>query len=356
MSECSQRVDGPQEVPKRSGALLPRVVYFHRLRRRSANFSIERIFEDVRARLAGRIVPVVSVGRFESSGLIRRTWLCLEAWLRQGDVNHVTGDINFVGLLLTPRRTVQTIHDCGHLARTSGLRHALLKLFWVTIPIRRCAAVTVVSEATKQELLRYVPWCPAEKIVVIPNAIQSGFEFDARPFDSSCPRILQIGTAPNKNLPRLVGALRGLRCHLEVVGRLSDSQRLLLEEAGIDYSAKADLTDAEVIEAYRRADLVAFVSTYEGFGMPILEAQATGRPVITSNVLSMPFVAGDGALLVDPGDSRSIREAVERLIRDPGLRARLIKAGRENVKRFSAAAVADQYLDLYLRVLRRMAP
>lgn len=330
---------------------LPRVVFFHRRRRRGANFSIERIFEDVRARLGGAIEPVVSVASFESSGVLRRAWACLEAWFRQGDINHVTGDINFVGLLLDPRRTVQTIHDLGHLARTTGLRHALLKLLWVTIPVERCALVTVVSETTRQELLRLVPSCPADKVVVIPNALLPGFEPDPRPFNETSPRILQIGTAPNKNLTRVAEALRGIDCHLDIVGRLSGPQRQSLVDANIRYSSRSDLSAEDVREAYRKSDLVVFASTYEGFGMPILEAQGIGRPIITSKLPPMPDVAGPGAILVDPFDVGAIRDAVLQIRSEPALRAQLVRSGFENVQRFAPERIAEQYLHAYHDVL-----
>ena len=94
-------------------------------------------------------------------------------------------------------------------------------------------------------------------------------------------------------------------------------------------------------------DLLVFVSTYEGFGLPILEAQATGRPVITSNVLSMPEVAGDSACLVDPFDVSSIRKGILKVINDPAYREKLIKRGFENVKRFQPDKIAEQYADIY---------
>jgi glycosyltransferase involved in cell wall biosynthesis len=84
--------------------------------------------------------------------------------------------------------------------------------------------------------------------------------------------------------------------------------------------------------------------------MPILEAQATGRPVVTSNILSMPWVAGEAACLVDPFDTASIRGGLTRVMGDPSYRAALVALGFENVKRFSAEEIARQYLELYLDV------
>ena len=95
------------------------------------------------------------------------------------------------------------------------------------------------------------------------------------------------------------------------------------------------------------ADILAFVSTYEGFGLPIIEAQAIGRVVITSNLASMPEVAGKGALFVNPFSVEEIREGIVSLIENEHDRATLIKRGLENVKRFDKEKIANQYQEIY---------
>jgi glycosyltransferase involved in cell wall biosynthesis len=154
----------------------------------------------------------------------------------------------------------------------------------------------------------------------------------------------------NKNLPRLAKALRGLHCHLTIIGRLSGVQRDSLESEGIQFENLLDLTNAEVRQQYALADIVSFASTIEGFGMPILEAQATGRPVVTSNCSSMPEVAGDAACLVNPFDPQSIRTGISRIIADQGYRQSLVEKGYNNVLRFDRDKIAEQYLQLYKQV------
>jgi glycosyltransferase involved in cell wall biosynthesis len=99
--------------------------------------------------------------------------------------------------------------------------------------------------------------------------------------------------------------------------------------------------------------MVVFASLYEGFGLPILEAQAMGRPVITSNFGAMKEAAGEGALLVDPYSVEAIQEAILRITREPALREDLIAKGLRNVERFRAEAVARQYAGIYRRMARR---
>jgi len=110
------------------------------------------------------------------------------------------------------------------------------------------------------------------------------------------------------------------------------------------------LTDEELVAAYQRCDMVVFASLYEGFGLPILEAQAIGRPVITSNFGAMREAAGDGALFVDPYSVDEIRAAILRIKNEPALREELVCKGRENVERFRAPVVAARYAELYRQI------
>ena len=93
--------------------------------------------------------------------------------------------------------------------------------------------------------------------------------------------------------------------------------------------------------------MVVFASLYEGFGLPILEAQAMGRPVITSNFGAMSEAAGDGALIVGPYSVEAIRDAILRVKNEPGLREELIAKGLRNAAKFSADAVALKYAQIY---------
>ncbi len=326
------------------------VTYFQRKPRSSGNFSIELVFEGIRRELAGQIDVQLCVAPVHSNGLLQRLWIAWHARRHQGDINHVTGDTNFTALTLDGKRTILTNHDCGYIVHKTGLKRWLLRLLWLKLPVNHVAAVTTVSSQIKEEIIRYTG-CPSDKIHVIPNAVPPQFKPCPRPFHSERPRILHIGTAPNKNLPRLIDALAGLSCTLVIIGQIEGGARCQLEQARVEYENYVDLPGPDVVRQYEQCDLVAFASLYEGFGVPILEAQAVGRPVLTSNHHPMSDVAGEVACLVEPTDVKSIRAGIERIVRDADFRIRLIEAGFENVKRFRPERIAQQYLALYEKIL-----
>lgn len=266
---------------------------------------------------------------------------------------HVTGDAHYAVLALPASRTVLTIHDCITLEtnRNRPLRYALFWLLWFYLPIRRAAVVTVISEKTRQDLLRRVGRV-AQKVVVVPNGYDPVFVRHSQPFDTQTPTLLHIGTAPHKNLSRLTEALGGLVCTLVIVGRLTQQAVADLSNRRIAYHNYVNLSRAEVVQLYADCDIVLFVSTYEGFGMPILEAHAVGRAVITSDQSPMRDVAGGAAHLVDPTDVAAIRQGILRLIHDDAYRQGLIDAGYRNAQRYTLATVVAQYAALYEKLSR----
>ena len=325
-----------------------KVVHFHR-RARTHNFSIERLFASIRQAMPADVQCVLLVSPNFSQGLLPRLGNILTARRRRSEVNHITGDEHFLAFGLPRDSTILTVHDCGILHCRKGVRRALLRLFWFTLPIARCRIVTTVSEATRRELVRFAGADPA-KIRVIHDCV--GPEFIPQPgaFDGGTPRILLLGTAPNKNLERVAAALQGMPCAVELVGAASGAHKAAFADRGVRLTALGSVDDAAVLAAYGRCDLLLFASLHEGFGMPIIEAQAVGRPVVTSNCSSMPEVAGGSACLVDPLAPASIRAGVERVIRDREYRESLVAQGFKNVERFRAAAIAAQYAALYREI------
>lgn len=308
-------------------------------------YSLERIFATLRS-VTTSCKIILHVCPCDSRGIVKRLWNMFDAVMTQGDVNHITGDVHYLALALRGRRTLLTVHDCSGMQSGSALKRWLYRWIWLKLPVWRSRLVTVVSEQTKQDLMRYTSCCEG-KIRVIPNPVGAGFRESPRDFPASPPTILQIGTSANKNVDRLIAALSGIECKLEIVGPTSGPVIHALNNSGIAYRCSASLTDSELVAKYVNADVVTFCSIYEGFGMPIIEAQAVGRPVVTSNIEPMKSVCGGAACLVDPYDVGSIRDGVNRVIHDSAYRKALIAEGLVNVKRFRPDAIAESYCSLY---------
>ena len=327
---------------------------FFRRANPTGNVSIEGSFEQMLAHFPTEngLKMDVFTSSFYSFGFFPRLKALLEIRQYCADINHVTGDTNFFALGLPRRNTILTIHDCGLLDGKTGLTRWILQTFWLKLPVWHSRIVTVVSEATRRDVLRYTG-CLPEKIVVIPTVIKSNFTHKPKEFNQNHPTFLHIGNSPNKNLERHAAALQGLNCHLHVIGNISVAQMALLNELKINHTISVNLTDAEMREAYENADVLLFCSLIEGFGMPILEAQTVGRVVLTSNISAMPEVAGDGACFVGPLSINDIRTAIERILQDANYRNELINKGLKNVLRFNPAIVAKQYADLYAQILSK---
>ena len=329
-----------------------RVTFYQRRPRTFGNTSLEFIFSDIRQRLKSEIESTVRIAPCESNGIVPRMKIMLDAWRNQGDITHVTGDINFAAIMLRSSRLVLTVLDCGDLVARRDLAKYILKFFWFNLPSRKARVITTISEASKADIVALTGISPG-KVEVIPVAISDNFRRCDKEFNASKPRILQVGTAVNKNLERTATALHNISCTFVVVGKLSDGQRDVLCNNGIAYENHTNLTEAEIIRLYETADIVSFASTVEGFGMPIVEAQVVGRAVLTSHCSSMPEVAGDAACFVDPLDIADIRRGFLRLLNDCNYREKLICDGFKNASRFNGVRIAQQYLEIY-RSLNRL--
>jgi glycosyltransferase involved in cell wall biosynthesis len=335
------------------------LTFFYR-KKNAVFFSIEQVFE----RIARHVADHYN-GEFEvrELALPRPTKLpnllpnIRFARQTQSDINHITGDIHYALLGFSSRKVnILTIHDCVLLKKFSRWdpRFWLIKWVWHAWPIRKADCVTVISENTKTDLLNFIG-CDPGKIRVIPNFIDPAFSQIAHASSAmrERPRVLFVGTTPNKNLDRLAEAMEGIPAELDVIGKLNEEQVECLRRHGVSFSQSYHLSREELLQHYRDADLLAFPTTFEGFGLPIIEGQAAGLPVLTSALSPMREVAGTGACLIDPYRPEAIREGLLRLITDESYRKQLVEAGFNNVRRYDLDSVALQYVQLYRELLNK---
>jgi len=322
-----------------------KVTYFFR-KPRPQYHSIERVFGLIIDNLSEEITPTVYKLSGGEKGFFSRIKALWEVRRNRGFINHITGDISYIALVLPKKRLIITFHDLESLERKDGIRSKVLKWFWVVVPARRAKLITVISNHTRDKLVEWTG-VSESKIKVIPNPLPDGFVYTPKTINHEKPLILAVGTKPNKNLEGTIRALEGVSCKLLIVGLLTGRQLGLLKEKGVEYENLTGASDEQIIDAYKRCDILCFPSFFEGFGMPIIEAQAVGRAVITSSYGAMREVAGDGALLVDPNYHEEIGACLKMLICDDELRMQLVEKGLLNSKMHNPVIVAGRYAEIY---------
>lgn len=280
-------------------------------------------------------------------GILKNMWYTFKHRNKQG-INHITGDVHYCIIPLMFCSTVLTIHDTCAYDNAKGIKKWIIKYLWFKIPLLLAKKVVCISEATKTSVGRFTH---RKDLAVIYNAIDPCFQYTAKTFDVNSPTILLVGTNWNKNVERTLIALKDIPCRITIIGRLSSRQLDVLARHHAKYTNKENLTDDEILAEYKQADIVSFCSEYEGFGMPIIEANAVGRAVITSHLSPMTEVGGESPFYVDPFDVNSIRAAFLHIISDKETRDRHIKLGLKNVKRFQLNNIVKQYKTIYKEML-----
>jgi glycosyltransferase involved in cell wall biosynthesis len=302
----------------------------------------------------GLLAPPVTIRRVPHNGLARLAALSLVARQARADILHTT-------YLLPPcsgTATVVTIHDISFERHPEFFprSYLLLDRRLIRDSARRASRVITPSETSRRDLIEL--WrVPADRVVVIhygvdgifapdPNGPNDG-EFD--PF-----RVLAVGVLqPRKNLGRLLEALtivsRERRVELRVVGPDGYQAKEIRERLAGRAAVKVlGYIDQQALAAeYRHAHVFVYPSLYEGFGLPVVEAMASGTPVVTTSGGSLPEIAGDAALIVDPLDVPALASAIHRVADDAFLRATLRERGLIRARAFSWETAARLHDDTY---------
>lgn len=294
-------------------------------------------------------------------------WPRLEALIRRPiDVVHATS----LGYpVATGRPFVVTVHDLGPITKPqyfSNTRPWVMKKS-LAQAVRQAAAIVCVSEATKAELLECVGTRVEERVHVVhegitPALLLHGGDVARSPATgdlppSGVPYVLATGKiSPRKNIAGLMEAMATLTSevphHLVVAGGDGwDFEGIYRTVDRLGLKGRIHfpgfVTDTELSALYAGASLYVHPSLYEGFGLTILEAMAVGTPVVTSNVSALPEVAGDAALLVDPGDIAAIAEAMRSVLLDDALSADLVARGLTRAATFSWQTAAEAMEAVY---------
>lgn len=294
----------------------------------------------------------------------------IENWTPWADVVHSVEPSYPVA---TRKPLVVTVHDLGPITHPHYFRNSrpwLLKRA-LAAAASRAAAIICVSQSTADALKEHLRSDLGDRLRVVAEGVSDEF-FEPQPADAAGatpggePYFLWSGSfSPRKNVGRVVEAFERIASqlphHLVLCGGAGwDAQETLARIRSSPFASRIHLPgrvdDAKLRAYYAKADAYVFVSLMEGFGLPVLEAMASGCPVIASNLSSLPEVAGNAACLVDPLDVEAIAHAMNEVGSSPERRQALAARGRRRADQFRWSACAQSVAAIYRCAQRTAAP
>ncbi len=294
----------------------PQKILFIYRKPNKGNFSIEKVYDTIFNGMKSFPNSPFSI----SKKTLKRNYdfvvfisSFLESLFSKKFIVHITGGCNYMVLAFPFKKKVLTIHDLFHFKKNKNIKGYLYDLMYYYLPVRFSNEIVVVSENTKNEMLSHFS-IDEKKITVIDNPLvipSESIKFRNRKFiDSETITIIQIGDKPLKNYHRLIEATKDLNVAYNFVHGSKEVITDLINKNDIESQSKVyrGITDEALYDLYNKSDVLFFASEAEGFGLPIIEAQAFGLQVITSNFPPMSIV-GKGAILVDPFDVKAIKNA-----------------------------------------------
>ncbi|MEA5466113.1 glycosyltransferase family 4 protein [Leptothoe sp. PORK10 BA2] len=304
---------------------------------------------------------------------------------QQADIYHIIDPAEAHAVYRLRRRThkkiVVTCHDLINFHHQYNLQGSVqLPLvsrrlwLWAVHGMKQADHIVSVSAATAQDTSDLLD-IPADQITVTPNGIDPLFQPITPELSASIRQrhgmaantlcLLNVGSNhPRKNILVILKAVNQLKqqglpvCFWKVSADFTDEQRAYIRDHDLESSVVylGQPASEELVQLYGAADILIAPSLQEGFGLTILEAMATGTPVITSNVSAMPEVAGDAAILVNPHQADAISSAVQTLYQDPDYRNSLIQKGLKRAEQFTWKATAEKVAQVYESLLVQQSP
>lgn len=287
-------------------------------------------------------------------------------------IHHILHNINASMLILKPKncRSIVTCHDLHSGIPLQQMEYKLhkggvLRYFFKNFSnqaFKRADIIIAVSKNTKEDLIKYLK-IPEGKILVIYNGVNHEV---FKPRDKSKARaelqlpedkslVLNVASdEPRKNIETLIKAIFDVSKSISDlqflhVGTLSDKSTKLISEFKLEKIVKnyKEVSEQELTYLYNAADVFVFPSFYEGFGLPPLEAMASGCPSIVSDRSSLPEVVGNGGIMIDPNDSEALAQRIKEVLANQNLQAQMIQKGQEQAKKFSWAKCVEETVAVY---------
>lgn len=310
--------------------------------------SFEKLFKLLYKDFRTKGVDVVKLENPYGSGIINllKSIIFFRKTINSTDVVHITGQIHFAAIALRTEKIIITVHDLGLYRQLSNFRLFIFKIFWIYLPFKRARYIVAISNKTKQEIVSLMP-SVSNKVIVIHNCLTVEIENEYSKHYEKHNSILIVGTRSNKNLVRSLKALESLDVEVTIIGELNCQLKTMIKDYNLRCNNYSNLSEEDLRKFYKESNILLFPSTYEGFGLPILEAQATNTLVVTSNIAPMNEI-GKTSILVNPYSICSIREGVMKALSfTEEQRSVMINSGRDNLKKFTVDNISNKYLELY---------
>jgi glycosyltransferase involved in cell wall biosynthesis len=276
-------------------------------------------------------------------------WLPYQLSLKKQDYR-VFYSPGFNPVIYSPIPFVFTICDLIHLHFPGNLKFAknIYYNFIIKPAARRAHTIITISEFSKKTIMDWAN-LPEDKVKVVGCGVSASISNVGNKYQPGYPYLLHVGnTKPHKNVERLLLAFSMARIDpkfkLILTGTPTPSLEKIIQNKSLENRVIfcRNLTEQKLAEYYRGANAVVFPSLYEGFGLPVVEAMASGVPALTSNTTSLPEIAGEAALLVDPHEADAITKGIEKITQDSALRNELIEKGLKQARLFSWDNVASK--------------